>query len=297
MQARQVLPRGVSGGVVEPEEQVPAGRELLDVVQPAGPGGRFGLALDGAEAGRHPLPERPGLSRAVETEGRCALHPVVHHRGRDPARAVQQLHAPVVAGDQRPFGCRQRHVELSPRVLTLDQQRPRDPDRHLRGADEVLDVPGGQGRVEGVPADVLGMDAGDLADELPALRRGSPAVVVLQARDPAAQALGCRHGPAPASHRNGANRWFSAFDARAALGTAVRPDPPGRSPPGQLALAEHDAHGARGRICPGYPASIQVAGPARHQAGPGHSGAVSTAGDHGPLPLPRTALGISGGDG
>jgi hypothetical protein len=181
-----VLSRGVPGGVAEPEEDKPAGRELLDVARAASAGCRVRLPLDVTEAGRHPLPERPGLSRAVEAERRRPLHPVVHHGGRDAARGMQQLHAPVVAGDQRPFGRRQRHVELPRRVLAVHQQRPGDPDRQLGGADEVLHVPGNHGRVQRVAADIRRTGTRGRAGEVAALRRGFPAVVVRKARDRAA---------------------------------------------------------------------------------------------------------------
>ena len=41
------------------------------------------------------------------------------------ARLAEQLHAAVVAGDERPLGRRQRHVELALGVLAVDQQRAR----------------------------------------------------------------------------------------------------------------------------------------------------------------------------
>jgi hypothetical protein len=68
---------------------------------------------------------------------------------------VQQLHAAVVAGAQCALGGRQGNVELTLRVLAIDEQWPRDADRQLLDAGEVLDVSGEERRVKGVAGDVL----------------------------------------------------------------------------------------------------------------------------------------------
>jgi hypothetical protein len=85
---------------------------------------------------------------------------------------VQQLHASVVAGHQRPLGRRQRHVKLAACVLAVDKQRAGYSDRHLRHADEVLDIPGDRGRVDGVTADMRGTGAGGIAEKFQATRTG-----------------------------------------------------------------------------------------------------------------------------
>ena len=90
-----------------------------------------------------------------EQERRGALHVVGDHGGGHAAGFVEQTHAPVVAGDQRAFGGRQRHVELALSVLAVHQQGPGEPDRYLRDPDEVFGVPAQHRRVEGVPGGVL----------------------------------------------------------------------------------------------------------------------------------------------
>ena len=92
----------------------------------------LGRLLDLREVLGQPLSERSRLARALEHEGRSALHRVIEDRGRHAAGLVQHLHAPVVARDQGALGRRQRNVELTLRVLPVDEQRPGDADRHLR---------------------------------------------------------------------------------------------------------------------------------------------------------------------
>ena len=84
----------------------------------------------------------------------------------DAARQVEDLHAPVVGGDQRAFGRRERDQELALGVLAVDPERPGEADRDLRHAGEVLDVALGDGRVEAVPGDVVELHAGELLHEL-----------------------------------------------------------------------------------------------------------------------------------
>jgi hypothetical protein len=59
---------------------------------------------------------------------------------RDAARAREHHHPALVRAHERAFGRRHRHVERPLRVLAVDEQRSRDAERHLRGADRVLDV-------------------------------------------------------------------------------------------------------------------------------------------------------------
>jgi hypothetical protein len=51
-------------------------------------------------------------------------------------------------------------------VLAVDEQRAGQPDRHLRDTEEVLDVAGQHGRVEGVAADVLELASGLPSDQV-----------------------------------------------------------------------------------------------------------------------------------
>ena len=118
-----------------------------------------------AEVSGEPDAEGAGFPSAVEAEGRSPLHGLRDHGGPHPAGRVQQLHAAAVARHQGALGGGQRHVERPPGVLAVHQQRPRDPDRHLGDADEVLDVAVEHGRVEGVAAEVLRGDAGRLGKE------------------------------------------------------------------------------------------------------------------------------------
>ena len=84
----------------------------------------------------------------------------------------------VVAGDESPFGGRQRHVELSLGVLAVDLQWPGYSDRHLGYAREVLDVSGQNSGVERELPDVVEASAGLLAQELAALCRDLGRVIV-----------------------------------------------------------------------------------------------------------------------
>ncbi len=177
--AGHVLARRVTGRVVEARVQLAPGRVLLDLHQLARRGGRLGRRLDLVEVLLQPLAERARLARAREDEHRCALHAVVDDGGLDPAGLVEQPHAAVVAGDQRPLGRRERHVELALRVLAVDEQRAGEADRDLGDADEVLDVAAGDGRVEGVVREVLELDARLLADEPLSRADGLLAVVVV----------------------------------------------------------------------------------------------------------------------
>ena len=205
--AGEVLPGRVAGGVVEPQEHEPARGELLDVVQAADPGGGIGLGLDRREAGRNPVPEGAGLPRAVEAEGRGALHDVRHHGGPHPAGRVDQLHAAVVARHQGALGRGQRHVERPAGMLAVNQQRPRHPDRHLGHADEVLDVPGQDRRVERIAADMLRGHPSRAGQERHPLPRRRRAVIVVQPGDLApwrphrrssgGSGVGCGHDNAP----------------------------------------------------------------------------------------------------
>ena len=89
----------------------------------------------------------------------------------------------VVARHERSLGRGQRDVELALGVLAVDEQRPGETDRHLRDADEVLDVARRAcAGIERVAADVLERGAGLLAGELPPGLRRLVRVVVLATR-------------------------------------------------------------------------------------------------------------------
>ena len=119
--AGEVLPGGVARREVEAREEHSARRVLLDVLQAARPGGRVGSGLDRVEVLDQPGAERARLAGAIEQEAGSPLHPVVEHGCPDAARRVQQLHAAVVAGDERSLGGGQRDVELALGVFTVDE--------------------------------------------------------------------------------------------------------------------------------------------------------------------------------
>jgi hypothetical protein len=64
-------------------------------------------------------------------------------------------------------------------VLSIDEQRPGDADRHLRDPGEVLDVPRESRRVKGVVRDVFQHHAGVLLEESAACGRCLRRVVMV----------------------------------------------------------------------------------------------------------------------
>jgi hypothetical protein len=138
------------------------------------------------------------LPLRVVVSAAALLHVVGDDRRRHATSLVQQPHTAVVARHERPLGSGQRHVKLSLGVLAVDEQRSGEPDRDLGDADELLDVAGGDLRIERVVRNVLQIGAGLLLGELgPAGRRLTRVVVLLVARhrDPAARARGTHRSP------------------------------------------------------------------------------------------------------
>jgi hypothetical protein len=66
-------------------------------------------------------------SRAFSNTKAGALHGVIHDRGRHAAGLMQHLHPAVIARDQGALGRRQRNVELTLRVLPVNEQHPAMP--------------------------------------------------------------------------------------------------------------------------------------------------------------------------
>ncbi len=164
------------------------------------PGPRGGLAPrpDLVEVLAQPGAELARLARRVEQECGSALHVVVDHGRGDAAGLVQQAHAAVVAGHQRSLGGGHRHVELALGVLAVDQQRPRQPDRNLGDSDEMLDVAGGERRIERIIGYVLKRDTGPFTHEVGPVAGGGAGVVVLPVarnRDATVGANGFHHTP------------------------------------------------------------------------------------------------------
>ncbi len=142
------------------------------------------MLADGDQVVVDPLREVARVAGVIEDEDRGALHGVLDHRRGDAAGLVEDLHAAAVGGDQRPLGGRERNQELALGVLAVDQQRPREADRNLRHADEVLDVAARHRRVEGEAIDVLHRLAAVFRDEaLPHLRHALVVVVFLVVGD------------------------------------------------------------------------------------------------------------------
>jgi hypothetical protein len=173
-----VLSGGVAGGVVEAQPAHLADRVLLDVAQLAAGRRLLGLGLDGGEVRRHPFAEGARGTRVGKHEQRRALHRVVEHGGADAAGLAAQTHAARVARHQRALGGGHGHVELALGMLAVHEHRTGQPDRHLRDADEVLDVAGQNGRVERVTSDMRERGAGLGRDDI-AARLGHVARVVV----------------------------------------------------------------------------------------------------------------------
>ena len=116
-----------------------------------------------------PRAEFARLEGVLEQENRRALHRPRDHRRLGAAALGDEAHAAIVAGDQRPLGGRHRNVKFALRALAVDAQRPGEPDRHLRRADEILDIARKAFRIERVAADMVEARFGSRLDKGPAL--------------------------------------------------------------------------------------------------------------------------------
>ena len=173
-----VLTGGVAGGEVDPQVEQRTDLVLADVGELARARGRLGDGADLVLVPIDPVAELARLHGVVEDEHRRALHAVLDDGRLDAAALAEHAHPAVVAGDERALGGRQRHVEVSLRVLAVDAQRTGHADRHLRHAGEVLDVPRQHAGIEREASDVLEVCPGLLAQELTALGRHLGRVVV-----------------------------------------------------------------------------------------------------------------------
>ena len=126
----------------------------------------------------HPVAKLPRLPGGIEDEHRRTLHAVARDGARDPARQVEHLHPAVVGGDERALGGREGDEELALRVLAVHPQRPREPDRDLRHAAEVLDVAPGHLGIERVGRHVVQRDTSGRLDVAAAGVRHGPGVIV-----------------------------------------------------------------------------------------------------------------------
>jgi hypothetical protein len=178
--AGEVLARGVAGRVIEAGEEDAAGRVLLDVAQAARARGLLACLLDLVEVLVQPGAEGAGLAGAGEQERRRPLHGVVHDRRLDATGRADQLHPAVVAGHQGALGGGHGDVEVALRVLPVNQQRPRQAQRHLGDADEILYVSGDFRGVEGVGGHMVQPRVRVLLGEGPALVGRLACVVVVR---------------------------------------------------------------------------------------------------------------------
>ena len=176
--ADHVLPGRVAGAEVEAQVGEPGCRVIVDVLQPGHAGGGLRFFAHLVQIGLHPAHELARVAGIVEHEHRRALHRIADDRAGHPTRQVQDLHAPVVAGDQRAFGRGQGNDELTLGMLAFDVDRPGEPQRNLGHAAEVLGVAVGDVGVERIVVDVLQSGPGVILDEFLPGGNGLRAVVV-----------------------------------------------------------------------------------------------------------------------
>ena len=139
-QRHHVLAGGVAGGELEVEEDVVALDSDAQVAELAEAGGGLGLAAEVLDVFRRPQHEQPRLGQTDEGEaGRPADALVEQHR-RAAAGIAEQLATAAVGGHQCRLRRGQRDVVVAAGKDAVDAQRPRQADRHLHRADEVLDV-------------------------------------------------------------------------------------------------------------------------------------------------------------
>lgn len=179
-----VLAGGIAGCIVEAQIQKARGGELLDKVELADPGRRFGSRANTVKIVVEPQPELPRLAGIGKDEHRRALHVVVDHTHGDAAGFTSDAHSPVVAGHQRAFGGGHGHIELAHRVLTVDLDRAGDAQRNLAHADEVFDVAAQRVRIDAKARRVGQCSAGLLSEKrAPAGSRFSRVIIVFIAGD------------------------------------------------------------------------------------------------------------------
>ena len=135
-------PDGLAGRELAAHVDGAALDRALQVAQLAEARRRLRHLADRVDVGHAPADEVAGVGQGVEGEAGSARHAFVQHRGGAAAGLGQGQGAAAVGGDQRRLGGRQRDVEVALRVHAVDAQRAGEPDRHLHGADEVLDVAG-----------------------------------------------------------------------------------------------------------------------------------------------------------
>jgi hypothetical protein len=173
------LPGCIAGGVVEAQKGEFVGLVAVDVVQLRHAGCRFCVLADDAHILVHPLDEIPRPSCVIKNEDRRALHSVGHNRTFHSATQVEQLHPPVVRGDERAFGRRQGNDKVPLCVLAVDGQRPGKAQGNLHDACEILHIARGSVGVKGVVGDVFHFGVGKVRHKALAGRDNLRAVVII----------------------------------------------------------------------------------------------------------------------
>ena len=169
--AGHVLPRRIAGGEAEARVEHVGDRVALDLDQLAAAGGGLGRRLDGVEFAVQPVAEVPGLQRVRQQEHRRPLHGMLDHRGPGAAALADHAHAAAVTGHQRPLGGREGDVEVTLGMFSVHAQRPGQPQRHLHGSDEILDIAPRGLRIDRELANRLQPGSGFFGDEFTAPRR------------------------------------------------------------------------------------------------------------------------------
>ena len=231
--AGHVLTGGIAGVIVEAQVTQVANGELQHFDQLAEACRGFGRRTNAVEMVFDPVTEVARRSRITEEKYRRALHVLLDDRGAHAAAFGDQPHAAVVAGHQRAFGGRHRHVEIALRMLAVDPQRTGDADRHLRHSGEQLDVAAQRRWRQRIVADMVGTAAGPLLQQKVAtrLRCGLGVIVIAVARHRHARRRLLAHGllqskssGAHASNTAAASRWRARHHVDSAQPSAP-PDP------------------------------------------------------------------------
>ena len=112
----------------------------VDVLQPAVPSGRFGDASQSVTMRADPFHEQGYLFEVTEGVGGRAADAVVEQQRAAPAGGGDDARPPIVRRDQGGLGGGERQVIVTRSEAAVHPQRSRYADRHLDGADAVLDV-------------------------------------------------------------------------------------------------------------------------------------------------------------
>ena len=177
--AGHVLAGGVPRAVIETGEDHIVRVILLYFIQLTHGGGGFRHLLDALEVSRQPQAEVPRLPRTRENEHRRPLHGLARDRGGHAAAFLDHPHAAVVAGQHGAFDRGHGDIEFALGVLAVDQQRAGQANGNLRHPEQVLDIAGHLGGLEGELFGVLQCRRRILFDKRLALPHNVHAVIVV----------------------------------------------------------------------------------------------------------------------